>query len=185
MAFPRFASSIINFFGLIKVILVVIVTIVLIVVLFGVPLPVSGQSMEPNFHNSQIVLVKRLSFAGTITRGDVVAAAFPADSTHTKLIKRVIGLPGDTVSFDDFGHVTLNGNSLTENYKPNYGELPSLTINNVTLKSGEYFLMGDNRPGSSDSRIWGPVQQNDIQGKVRFIVWPLSSAQYVDTPIYN
>lgn len=180
-------SSLINIFSLLKIVAIAVVAIVLIVVLVGVPLPVNGQSMEPNFHNGQIVLVKRLSFAGSITRGEVVAAAFPADPDHTKLIKRVIGLPGDTIFFDSQGHLSVNGKELNELYGPNYGELPPsvTTTNNVTLKSGEYFLVGDNRPGSSDSRVWGPIQQSDIQGRVTFILWPFSQTKYIDLPIYN
>ena len=178
--------STVNVFGLIKGILIAVVVVILIIVLLGVPLPVNGSSMNPNFYNGDVVLIKRLSFVGDLQRGDVVAAAFPADPTHTKLIKRVIGLPGDTITFDDYGHVSVNGKTLNEDtYKPIYGQLPAATVNNVTLGSGEYFLMGDNRPGSSDSRIWCPVQSGDIQGRVEYIIWPFNKAAFIGTPIYN
>lgn len=179
-----FTNSVINLFGLIKTIATLAVVVVLIVVFVGVPLPVSGSSMEPNFHNSELVMIQRLNITGQITRGDVVEAKFPGDPSHTKLIKRVIGLPGETVSFDELGHVSINGTLLTELYGPIYGQIPAATNNNVTLGSGQYFLMGDNRPGSSDSRIWGPVESSDIQGKIVAIVYPIRNLSLVSKPKY-
>ena len=169
-----FTNSAINVYGLLKTVAVIAIILVLIVVFVGAPLPVSGSSMQPNFHNGEIVLVLRNGLSGPIKRGEVVEARFPADPNHTKLIKRVIGLPGDTVSFDNYGYYTINGQVLAEDYGPIYGQLPAETVSNITLGSGEYFLSGDNRPGSSDSRIWGPVQASDIQGRVALIIWPLN-----------
>jgi signal peptidase I len=169
-----FARSAVNIFGLLKVIAILAVIVVLIIVFVGAPLTVDGHSMDPNFQTGEIVLVQRTDLAGTIKRGDVVEAKFPADPTHTKLIKRVIGLPGDTVSFDDTGHYTINGQPLAESYGPIYGQIPAETFSPVALGSNEYFLSGDNRPVSSDSRIWGPVQLSDIQGKVELIIWPFN-----------
>jgi len=128
-----------------------------------------------------VVIVEHVSFSGSkqIQRGDVVAAKFPADPDHTKLIKRVIGLPGETVSVQDT-HIFINGTPLTEPYQPRYGIAPYDEIPSVTLKSDEYFLSGDNRPGSSDSRLWGPVTRNDILGRVSFVIFPPSLAQFVD-----
>ncbi len=171
---------------MLKTVIVIAVLIILAIILLGVPLPVSGHSMDNNFQNGELVLIKRLALTSHLQRGDVVAAAFPADPDHTKLIKRVIGLPGETVSFDDFGHVTIDSTPLVENYMPIYGEIPVDTPhNNILIGANEYFLMGDNRPESSDSRVWGPVQDSDIQGKVDFVLWPFGNVKFIDRPIYN
>ena len=79
-------------------------------------------------------------------------------------------------------HIFVNGASLSESYLPRYGEAPYPEIASVTLKDDEYFLAGDNRPGSSDSRSWGPVTRSDILGRVSFIIFPPSDAQYVARP---
>lgn len=182
----RIIDATISFFDLTKVVILVFVLAVVAVMVLGVPLPVSGQSMEPNFKSGQVVVVERLSFAGSkeIKRGDVVAAKFPADPAKTKLIKRVIGLPGETVHAQE-GKIFIDGTELNETiYAPLYGAPPYVEQAAVTLKEGEYFLAGDNRPGSSDSRLWGAVQQSDIQGKVAFVIWPLGAMSYVDRVSY-
>ncbi len=181
----RFSSGLINFFNLIKVAAVLIVVAIMLIVFLGVPLPVDGHSMDPNFATGEVVLIQRVNFNPTkLQRGDVVAAKFPADASHTRLIKRVIGLPGDTISANG-GIITLNGQILDESaYGPLPGMPPYAELTNVTLKDGEYFLVGDNRPGSSDSRLWGPVQTQDIQGRISFIVWPLSKLSYINHVTY-
>lgn len=180
-----FGSGLINFFGLIKVAAVVIILAVMAIVFLGVPLPVSGHSMDTNFADHEIVLVQRVSFnAAKLQRGDVVAAKFPADASRTRLIKRVIGLPGDTISAEG-GRLTVNGKALDESaYSPIYGLPPYTEIASTTLKDGEYFLCGDNRPGSSDSRLWGPVQAQDIEGRVAFVIWPIGKVTYVNHVTY-
>lgn len=176
--------SFLNFFTTARSLLLLLVILIAFGAIIGTPLPVNGQSMEPNFHTHEIVIVERLSYLnGSIQRGDVVAARFPADSSHTKLIKRVIGLPGDTISIDK-GHLSVNGRPLIEPYNPIYGA-PPYQETGVTLPDNEYFLVGDNRPGSSDSRLWGPVQRSDIQGRVSFIILPLQLAQYIDHVFYT
>lgn len=169
-----------NIFELTKYVALIVVAVVLIIVFLGVPLIVSGQSMEPNFHNNEVVLVQHLSYSGNraIKRGDVVAAKFPVDPDKTRLIKRVIGLPGEKISFKD-DHYYINGELLNEKYDLITGETPYQPIAEITLREGEYFLSGDNRPGSSDSRLWGPVQKSDIQGKVSFIIFPVQELQYI------
>jgi signal peptidase I len=136
--------------------------------------------MEPNFHNRQVVLVQRFSYANNkeIKRGDVVAAKFPADPNRTRLIKRVIGLPGEkiTVKGDNF---YINGELLNEKYGRVTGEPPYTPNYETVLRPGEYYLSGDNRPGSSDSRLWGAIQRGDIQGKISFIIFPFSNLEYV------
>lgn len=176
----KFFSSSLVIFELTKYVVVTVIIITLVVVFLGVPLAVSGSSMEPNFHNKQVVLVQRLSYTGnrTIHRGDVVAAKFPADAKKTRLIKRVIGLPGEKVSLKE-GKYYINDQILNEKYDIVVGDPPYQPIAEITLKNGEYFLSGDNRPGSSDSRLWGAVQSSDIQGKISFILLPVRDLKYI------
>jgi signal peptidase I len=173
-----FASTI---FDISKYALIAVVVLITVFILVGAPLVVDGQSMVPNFQNREVVVVNRLSYMGSkpIARGDVVAARFPADPTKTKLIKRVVGLPGETVVAKD-GQITVNGQVSTEPYQPILGTPPYAEQGQITLKSDEYFLAGDNRPGSSDSRFWGPVVRADIIGRVSYIIFPFNSAQYIN-----
>lgn len=167
-------------FEVTKFALILVVLGIAFVVFVGTPLSVRGESMVPNFTSGEIVIVEHISYSGTkvVQRGDVVAAKFPADPDKTKLIKRVVGLPGEKIEIKQT-HIYINGKLLDESYQPKFGEAPYDEIPSVTLKSDEYFLAGDNRPGSSDSRLWGPVNRNDILGRVSFVVFPPSAAQYV------
>ncbi len=128
-------------------------------------------SMEPNLHPGQHVLVNKTAywFNRNPHRGDVVVAHHP--TTSEDVVKRVIGLPGDTVEVKRDGTVYINGNLLLEPY------IESLHLNSVggtwSVPEGHYFLMGDNRNVSVDSRSWGPVPRNKIIGKTWIIIWPL------------
>lgn len=161
-----------------------IVALLALAFLVGTPLLVQGQSMEPNFHSSEMVFVDRLSyFNQEIDRGDVVAAIFPADPKKTRLIKRVIGLPGETVTAKA-GKITVNGKDLPESYQPILGEPPYVEVAETKLGPGKYFLVGDNRPGSSDSRLWGPVAREDITGRVRLVLFPLGKIRFITDALY-
>lgn len=162
-----------------KYIIVLAIIAVLFFVFLGAPMIVSGQSMESTFRSEEIVLVQRVSYQiSSIKRGDVVAARFPADPNRTRLIKRVIGLPGETLELD-YNTWKVNGVPLEENIDLILGEPPYQQIEKITLKAGQYFLIGDNRPGSSDSRLWGPVEKDDIIGRVDFIVFPIGRLQFI------
>jgi len=186
---PRndFLSPLLSFFELTRVLLLAVALIIIVLAVVAVPLPVSGKSMQPNFQTGQVVLVRRLNpqNSSAIKRGDVVAAKFPADPNHTKLIKRVLGLPGDTI-YASQGVIFINGLKIDESvYAPIIGAPPYEEKAALTLNDGEYFLVGDNRPGSSDSRLWGAVQRRDIQGKVAFVIWPPRLAHFVDAVGYS
>lgn len=176
--FLRLATTI---FDLAKFALIIVVLVISFIVFVGKPLLVNGDSMKPNFHSGEVVIVDQISFSGqkAIRRGDVVATKFPADPAKTKLIKRVVGLPGEKVEVKNT-HLFINGLPLVEPYQPQFGEAPYSEIATLTLKDDEYFLAGDNRPGSSDSRLWGSVTRSDILGRVSFVIWPPASVQYVN-----
>ena len=150
------------------------------------PFYVSGPSMEPNFHNNQYIIVDQISYRfDSPNRGDVVVFKWP-QNIAISFIKRIIALPGETVEVRD-GEVYIyntqnpNGTKLTEPY------LNSETPTNVrrTLGKGEYFVMGDNRYNSSDSRNWGPVGRHLIVGKVWVVIYPFSDFQSISRPSYG
>jgi signal peptidase I len=160
------------------------------------PFLVSGSSMEPNFSNHQYLIINEIGYRfNNPARGDVIVMKYPKDRTQF-FIKRVIGLPGETVSIDN-GRVTIindehkSGVTLPESYLPTEG----LTFQHntsivggkktITLKDDEYFMMGDNRLASSDSRDWGPLERKDIVGKVFLRVVPLSDFAKFSTPSYS
>jgi signal peptidase I len=133
------------------------------------PFIVDGASMDPTFTNGQYLIVDELSYHFTSPeRGSVLIFKFPKD-TSKYFIKRVIGLPGETVSLKR-GKVFINGKELDEPYI----KYTSDNTLSYTLAEGEYFVMGDNRSASADSRLWGPVPARDIVGRPILRLWPPS-----------
>lgn len=149
------------------------------------PFIVKGESMIPNFQSGDYLIVDEISYKFSAPkRGDVIVFKYPKDTTQ-KFIKRVIGLPGETVEVKD-GKVTISkdGNLqiLDEKYLPN----PDDTIGTVTiaLAQDEYFVLGDNREFSYDSRVWGSVPAKNIIGKVFLRVLPVSALSKITLPSY-
>lgn len=143
--------------------------------------------MFPNFHDQEYVLTNliTLKFA-PVARGDVIVFKAPPDP-EKDFIKRVIGLPGDTVMVKD-GDVYVNGQLYNENSYLNqsvktFGGTFLRDNDTITVPSGNYFVMGDNRPYSSDSREWGFVPVGNIIGKSFFVYWPLNEMQVVTNPL--
>ena len=140
------------------------------------PFIVSGSSMDPTFQNGQYLIVDELSYnIGYPARGDVIVFKYPKNPSQY-FIKRVIGLPGETVNIDTTGHVSIkdkDGNSVALN-EP-YVVYPSDQASSSTLGADQYFVMGDNRAGSFDSRAWGPVARNLIIGKAFLRLLPVNS----------
>jgi len=161
--------------------LVIALSIFLVVYLFFMqPHQVNGQSMVPNFQSGDYVLTDKVSYkTRNPLRGEVVVihapeAAHCPQGTGCDFIKRVIGLPGETISITD-NSIKINGVVLKEPYIPTDFEiLPGkfMLSGAVALGPDEYFVSGDNRPYSADSRTWGPVQKSDIVGRAFFRYWP-------------
>lgn len=132
------------------------------------PYFVKGQSMEPNFHNNDYLLVDKLSYKiGEPKRGEVII--FKAPDGVSYYIKRIIGLPGETIEIKDNSIIIFNsenkdGMKLKEDYLPR----EDMTTDNMreVLGEGKYFVMGDNRGASYDSRGWGSLDKAKIIGKV-------------------
>ncbi len=132
---------------------------------------VDGPSMMPTLYNHEYILVdKALYYVASPHRGDVIVFAFPRDTTQD-YVKRVIGVPGDTVSVAQDGSVTVNGDPIQEPYVNDL--LNPYLAQTWHLGKNQYFVLGDNRGNSSDSRDWGPVPRNDIIGKASLVYWPL------------
>ncbi len=132
---------------------------------------IEGTSMEPNLHNRQYVLVNKTAywFGSNPSRGDVIVFQAP-DQPQYDRIKRVIGMPGETVEVKRDGTVYIDGEILEEPYlSSNTGGLAGTWV----VPSDEYFVMGDNRGVSYDSRNGGPIPQGNIVGKAWLIIWPI------------
>jgi signal peptidase I len=132
---------------------------------------IDGTSMEPNIHNGEYVIVNKTAywFGHNPQRGDVIIFNAP-DQPQNDRVKRVIGLPGDVVEVRGDGTVYVNGQQLEEPYLPPHH---SGTSGTWTVPEDEYFVMGDNRSVSYDSREGGPVPRSNIIGKAWLIIWPL------------
>jgi signal peptidase I len=139
------------------------------------PFVVSGSSMVPTFQDGNYLIVDKISYKlSDPKRDDVVIFRYPNDQTKF-FIKRIIGLPGETVKIDGSAVSIINkenpkGFTLNEPYVKNISENNLL----MELKEDEYFVMGDNRSGSSDSRYWGPVKKNLLTGRAFLRLLPLS-----------
>jgi len=162
------------FFDLCKWIIFAVILLLLIFRFWLSIFIVDGESMEPNLHDKEIVILNNSHYNDrNPERGDIVAVKYPGDPEHKKYVKRVVGLPGDTVSLKD-GKVYLNGKQFEEKYiYYNIKTEPSkITLTEWKLSSGEYFLMGDNRAFSNDSRYFGAVEKRFFEGKAIIIVFP-------------
>jgi len=152
----------------------VLIAVILIVFIYQ-PVKVEGTSMMPTLTDQERIFINKFTYhfgLGKIERGDMVVFWFPLDPTKS-YIKRVIGVPGDTVSIDA-GQVFVNGQSLAEPYVPeDYHDRVSWEEHRVP--PDEYFVLGDHRSSSSDSRTWGFVKRDAIYGKAVFVYWPLKS----------
>lgn len=146
---------------------------------------IDGSSMETNFHSGQLVLVNKLAYlTSKPVRGDVVVLRFPGDPKNSKYIKRIVGLPSEKIQIKQ-GAVYINDKKLLETYIDDAVDTQTENISIKVLGKDEYFLMGDNRSGSSDSRIWGPARKEDLIGRTRFVLYPFSDFGYITNAYYN
>lgn len=185
-----FLPSFKNSFGgfvveLVKIVVIALAIIIPIRTFILQPFYVKGASMEPTFHDNEYLVIDELSYRLHLPqRGDVVVLKNAALGEF--LIKRVIGLPTERIVIND-GHITIynlqhvNGAVLNEQ---TYLSSSVQTFGNldVTLTADQYFVMGDNRPASLDSRSFGPISRKDIIGRTAVRAWPVAKAQTFSTP---
>lgn len=144
---------------------------------------VNGPSMKPTLHSGEMVIVNQLAytFGGQPQRGEVVALRPPSDP-RTIYVKRVIGVPGDTLYITP-GAVYVNNHKLKESYVHliNPGGPENEPLGKIKLGKNQYFVMGDNRQDSTDSRVFGFVPRQNIIGRAEFVFWPLTSVGVIPT----
>jgi len=155
----------------------VLIAVVLIVFIYQ-PVKVEGTSMMPALTDQERIFINKFTYRfglGDVQRGDTVVFWYPQDVSKS-YIKRVIGVPGDRIRIDA-GQVYVNGGALAEAYVPpdekDYSSWRDGQEQQVP--QGKYFVLGDHRNQSSDSRMWGYVPRENIYGKAVFVYWPLKS----------
>ena len=149
----------------------------LIILFLYQPVRVEGTSMLPRLEDSDRLFINKFVYhVSAIDRGDVVVFHYPRDPEKS-YIKRVIALPGDDLRVDQ-GHVYVNGKLLSEPYVPPEFQ-DDRSVAEMTLPPHEYYMMGDHRSISSDSRDFGPVERSLIYGKAVFVYWPTRDAGVV------
>jgi signal peptidase I len=173
---------------IIKVVLISLAIIIPVRYFLIQPFYVKGASMEPNFYDHEYLIINEISYRfNSPERGDIVVFEYPRDPSQY-FIKRVIGLPGETVEIKD-GVVTIfnkdnsSGVILEEKYLD--PETKTYGDRTVALGSNEYFIMGDNRLASFDSRSFGPIDRKYIVGKVWVRGWPLDKVKVFEEPDYG
>jgi len=157
------------------------------------PFFVKGASMEPNFHDQEYLIIDELSYRlDNPIRGQVIVFRYPRNPQEY-FIKRIIGLPGEEVQIKD-GKVTIFNQSSPDGFPLNESYLPSdlstynTSEDRVVVGLNEYFVLGDNRNASKDSRSFGPVDRSFVIGKVLFRGWPFNKITFFDQsywPKYN
>ncbi len=166
------------FWELLKAFILAMVIIVPIRYFLVQPFFVRGASMEPNFHDNEYLIVDQLSYRfREPRRGETIVFRYPQDPRQF-FIKRIIGLPGETIYVDD-GRVSIKGvgnaaASMLDETTYLSEEVQTGGQMKVYLNNEEYFVLGDNRKESSDSRSWGPVKKQAIMGRTWIRAWPLS-----------
>ena len=137
---------------------------------------VRGSSMAPRIHDGDRILIDHFSYLfSTVQHGDIVVLKYPLDPS-VDYIKRVIGLPGDEVLLEN-GRVWVNGDEVEEPY---VGAPDRMTRMSVRVKPAHFFVLGDNRRRSCDSREFGLVPKDYVRGKVEMRVWPLARLGRID-----
>lgn len=173
---------------IIEVALVAIVSVLIIRNFLVQPFLVNGASMEPNFHNNDYLLVDEISYRfREPQRGEVIVFKYPGNKKYY-YIKRIIGLPGEEIQVKNGKIVIFNqknpeGFELKENYLP-FKIITGGKDEKVKISDNNYFVMGDNRQFSFDSRNWGALDKSEIIGLVRLRLWPIDSVMAFEKPAY-
>jgi len=158
-------------------ILSVLLAFIVIVFLYQ-PVQVEGNSMMPRLVNQERIFINKFVYRfEPIRRGDIVVFRCPVD-TSKSYIKRVVGLPGEWVSIED-GRVQVNGKPLDEPYL-SLADLDHQSYLPVRVEASRYYVLGDYREFSNDSRVWGSVERRLIYGKAVFVYWPFSQIGFLD-----
>lgn len=145
--------------------ILIIVVILLIRTYIVTPIRVNGTSMYPTLKQNEIMILNKIGLKSGIDRFDIVVVK----TDNNRIIKRVIGLPGESVMYED-GKLYINGKYVEDSYSLS----ETKDFDNIFLKEDEYFVLGDNREVSKDSRMIGPVKKEQILGKTRLVIFPFT-----------
>lgn len=182
-------NFLVSLFEIFEIVAIAMVTVFLVRAFLLQPFLVNGASMEPNFSSGDYLLIDELTYRlRAPERGEVIVFRYPGDET-TFYIKRVIGLPGERLKLSKDGITIFNteypdGFALDEIYlaqtdNAGYGDKEFI------LTNSQYFVMGDNRVHSFDSRNWGPMDKKELIGLVRLRLWPVPKISIFEEPAYN
>ena len=170
------------FFDLGQVVILVAIVAVVFYYTLGQFFIVRGVSMDPNLGEGQWLVVSKINhYFHPPQRGEIVVFHFPG-TKQDKYIKRIIGLPGDKVTVKG-DKVSIDGQPLYESYLSK-GEKTEGQVN-VELEEGEYFVLGDNRDQSNDSRAWGPLPRDRIIGQAVYLLYPFADKELITVPGYH
>ncbi|HJN62231.1 MAG TPA: signal peptidase I [Candidatus Parcubacteria bacterium] len=168
-----------------KVVAIALLIVVPIRYFIFQPFLVSGQSMEPNFSNGDYLIIDEISYRfQSPKRGEVIVFKYPDDPSQ-RYIKRIVGLPGETIEIKDGTIIIYNrerNQILNELSYLSSLQTPGDIL--IALDYNEYFVLGDNRFASSDSRRWGPLPKEDIIGRVFLRAWPFVALAKIEVPSY-
>lgn len=169
-----------------KIVIIALIIVVPIRYFLFQPFFVKGQSMEPNFENGDYLIVDEISYRfGEPQRGEVVVFKYPNDPSQ-RYIKRIIALPEEKIEIKE-GQViiyNLEGKKVLGESDYLSSVFTSGTVS-LTLDEDEYYVLGDNRSSSADSRRWGPLPRENIVGRVFIRAWPLASLGKIKVPSYS
>jgi len=176
------------FLDILEVIVFAIAFFLFLYLLVFQPHKIKGSSMDPNFKDAEYLLTDKVTYRfNEPKRGDVIVFKAPGLEGE-EYIKRIIGLPGEKISISQ-NKIYINGKILNEDYiGPDKFTSPNAFLEEgktIKIPEDNYFVMGDNRPHSSDSRSWGFVPKNDISGRAWFVYWPISILGTVEKVNYN
>jgi signal peptidase I len=158
-------------FEVLEMLAIVLVSIYIVYGFVAQPFLVQGASMEPNFSDGDYLLIDEITYRfREPDRGEVIVFRNPNNQSEF-YIKRIVGLPGDQIAVSE-GNLYINGAISEEEYLPDDIEVGGEQV--VDLNNDQFYVMGDNRPKSYDSRSWGALDEDLVVGLVRFRFWPLS-----------
>jgi len=168
-----------------KIVIIAAVIVIPIRYFLFQPFFVRGQSMDPNFENGDYLIVDEISYRfSEPQRGEVIVFKYPEDPSH-RFIKRIVGLPGETLEIKD-GKVIIYRDGVSQVLDESEYLSNSVTTGDfqITLGENEYFVLGDNRSFSFDSRKFGVLPRDKIIGRVIFRAWPFTAFDKIESPAY-
>jgi len=171
---------------ILKIVIIALVIVVPIRYFLFQPFFVKGQSMEPTFENGDYLIIDEISYQfRNPQRGEVIVFKYPNDVSQ-RYIKRIIGLPGETIEIKEGKVIIYNqlGEQILEEAEYLNSSVYTPGDVRVTLGEEEYFVLGDNRAASLDSRRWGPLFEDYILGQVFLRAWPFTTLAKVESPEY-